>query len=304
MLHGALGNLCAGIPFLSSIRQLALPTKPIDAAGAAPDEVIQEVEHPDDPAEIDPDEATLFGEVQQAGFIERLVGTQVDVPSNSAEPVSRASSGESVLNIRFGSSPGGGPGPEEFRMTLLRGKEFERYRNDLIQAGHSCELESGALIFVPPELYGETVGALDGVELRPYNVVIAESFEYVLDELLNKIPFKRRPKVKSPRQVLQLPSQRSGNSDRMSIDTCVAPSVRMSVDASSSSGAASTRARPCSEGGDEVPPAFGAYVVSRTFVHFPSSVRDRTSVVQSSTDSAGLQATELSARGFNPRRIL
>mmetsp|Transcript_53629 Transcript_53629/g.138690 ORF Transcript_53629/g.138690 Transcript_53629/m.138690 type:complete len:116 (-) Transcript_53629:6-353(-) len=45
------------------------------------------------------------------------------------------------------------------------------------------------------------------------------------------------------------------------------------------------------------------FFVSRTFIDVHFVLRDRTTVVQSSTDSAGLRATRVSSRGVNPRRV-
>merc|ERR1719464_1309325 len=38
------------------------------------------------------------------------------------------------------------------------------------------------------------------MELRPYMVVVAESLEYLVEEILSRLSFKKRPRVKSPRQ--------------------------------------------------------------------------------------------------------
>jgi len=271
---------------------------PVQAPHVSVEEtVVQDVAHPDRPAHIHPAEATIIAQVQQAGFIERLVGTAPGLSCVSSAEAPAASPGERVFILQFGSSPKGGRGPQEFREALLHGKQLERFREDLSEAGHPCELPSGALVFVPPEIYVETSHALNGVELRPYNVVIAESLEYIVEEVLIKMPYRKRPKVKSPRQVLDLQSRCCKDVPKSSAATYATSSHSGS---SSSNEAAMMQAGDCSkDSGDDLV----VEVVSKTFLAFIPAFRDRTSVVQSSTDSAGMRAMKPSDRGFNPRRI-
>ena len=52
------------------------------------------------------------------------------------------------------------------------------------------------LIFVTPDQYQDARHALMGRGLHPFNLVIAEDLEYLLHEILDSFPSKRRAKVK------------------------------------------------------------------------------------------------------------
>merc|ERR1712217_443716 len=60
----------------------------------------------------------------------------------------------------------------------------------------SCETPEGALVFVKPEQYQDVRRSLEMHQLHPFHIVISESLEYLLDEILTSISFKKRPRVK------------------------------------------------------------------------------------------------------------
>lgn len=182
--------------------------------------VIQEVPHSEEPKIIDPREAAVVAEVQQAGLVERLILGDAghvlasDMPSHSSGlPDSAIGSAEKVIILRFGSAPKAGDSTEKFRQALLEGVEMGPCRTALQEAGHRCDLPCGALVFVSPQLFECTVRQLEGTHVRPYHVIVAESLEYLVDAILERMPFKKRPRVKSPRNELEILSQQSRGSD-------------------------------------------------------------------------------------------
>mmetsp|Transcript_26601 Transcript_26601/g.74295 ORF Transcript_26601/g.74295 Transcript_26601/m.74295 type:complete len:170 (+) Transcript_26601:1337-1846(+) len=49
---------------------------------------------------------------------------------------------------------------------------------------------------VTPEQYADARHALKGIELHPFHLVVAEQFDYLIEEVLADFPYKRRPRVK------------------------------------------------------------------------------------------------------------
>jgi len=107
-------------------------------------------------------------------------------PENMAEEGS-----ERVFLLRVG-----GDNIEGLRQRLLTGPEFAPCRLALDAAGLSCELPEKALVFVQCWQYDATRRALIGKELHYFHIIIAESFEYLLDEALQKFPRRQRAKIK------------------------------------------------------------------------------------------------------------
>merc|ERR1711879_1033489 len=99
---------------------------------------------------------------------------------------------EKVHVLRFGSAPsGGGDWWNDFEKALLCGPQLRSCIQALQDNGFPCKLPSGALVFVPPLQYSITCEALAGMDLHPFHVVVSESFEYLIEEILSKIPFRR-----------------------------------------------------------------------------------------------------------------
>lgn len=84
---------------------------------------------------------------------------------------------------------------ELFRSMLLQGKEFKPLRNNLQNAGYPLVLKpSDVIVLVRPDQYLDTVHSLEHHSLKRYNVVIAESEEYLVDEVLQRMRSKGRPR--------------------------------------------------------------------------------------------------------------
>merc|ERR1712217_803546 len=66
----------------------------------------------------------------------------------------------------------------------------------MAHAGFPCELPSKAMVFVKCEQYEDVNKALIGRELHPFHIVITESFEYLLEQILQGFPSRKRPCVK------------------------------------------------------------------------------------------------------------
>jgi len=202
--------------------------------------------------------------VQQAGYVERLIHQQGDASHSQAFDMP---SHEKVVLLQFGSAPTAGNSTEKFRQALLHGVEMGPCREALEQSGFHCELPCGALMFVSPADFLTTVSKLEGTELRPYHVVVGESLEYLINEILARMPFKKRPRVKSPRKEFEFHTRQSSGSDH-TIGLAVSSA---SGQAASSSGmaVADQDSESDSEYTVEVDDSDGEYIVEvkRTFIH-------------------------------------
>merc|ERR1719482_1911148 len=116
---------------------------------------------------------------------------------------------EKVHLLRIGSPPAPGSSSEKFRDILLHGAHLRPCRKALEDHNLDFVLPQGALMVVTPQQYHDVRCALKGQELHPFHLIVAEQFEYLIEEILtDKFPsFKNRPRVKSGaagRQELQM----------------------------------------------------------------------------------------------------
>ena len=80
---------------------------------------------------------------------------------------------------------------------LLRDEVFQPLRRSLREAGYPLVLQpSGCIIPVSPDQYLQTLNsdALLSRTLKRYNVIIAESKEYFMNEVLSRIESKQQPR--------------------------------------------------------------------------------------------------------------
>lgn len=137
--------------------------------------VIQSIEHSERAAEIGEREAAEFAAVQHADFVERNLGR---MPTDVSGPGDSVENAEQVILSKLNRIP------KALRVELFEGASLRSCRHALEAAGHPWRHISGALLFVHPWQYEATLSALMCYELRPYHVVFAESFGYLLEEAL------------------------------------------------------------------------------------------------------------------------
>mmetsp|Transcript_42173 Transcript_42173/g.136464 ORF Transcript_42173/g.136464 Transcript_42173/m.136464 type:complete len:344 (-) Transcript_42173:163-1194(-) len=207
---------------------------------------------------------------------------------------------EGVVNIRFSNPPQTGHGCELFRLALLEGKEFKQCRKDLVEAGLDVVLGSRAVVLVRPDQYHDALRAVAIETLKPYNVLVSESLEYLLDEVLAGMAFKQRPKSKDPRCEIELHPDREQPFPDRNGSVSLIGNASFDGEGFFQEGQAFEFFRQGQTSQLEV---IVVFFVSRTFIDVHLVLRDRTTVVQSSTDSAGLRATRVSSRGVNPCRV-
>jgi len=178
-----------------------------------------------------------------------------------------------VSLLRIGSPPDGSYGLHRFRELLSSGPTMRRIREDLSNAGYTCELPGGAIMLVEPEQVPGVQRALVGKTLHRFHIVIKESFEYLIDEILADFTFQERPKLKTGvngRDRLQLLEEKEETS---AIDerSCV----------------------PC------------VMVYERTFLSWKPCLTDARTACQSTTEIFAPQSTYHFAypRGINVRRL-
>merc|ERR1712232_1132918 len=108
-----------------------------------------------------------------------------------------ASPNEKVWLLQFRSHP------HEFADALGRGGPLRTCIDALADDGHDYVLpSSNAKVFVKPHQWREVTSRLSERDLRPYHVVVSESYEQLVYESLRNIRFKRRPTLKEERTLL------------------------------------------------------------------------------------------------------
>ena len=75
---------------------------------------------------------------------------------------------------------------------LLEDREFENMHEHLGSRGLRPYL--GSLVLVRPEHYHAVLYNVAGRELKRYNLIIADSEEYLLDEVVLRLSSKQRPR--------------------------------------------------------------------------------------------------------------
>lgn len=89
--------------------------------------------------------------------------------------------------------------PHEFYDALVQGDPLSACRDAMAARNLFCVLPNlGAKVFVKPHQWEAVLSCLDslGMALRPYHVVVVDEYEHLVEESLQTIPFKRRPKIK------------------------------------------------------------------------------------------------------------
>jgi len=191
---------------------------------------------------------------------------------------SETMSPERVHLLRYGSGD-----TETFRSTLLHGPHFSFCRNALEQAGHALEHSSGALLFIKPAQADDVLRELDAIEVHPFHIVITESLEYLLSEILLQMPCRRRPreKVRSRREIAVASSGKQGYSD--------------GLEGEADAGTIDTN------NGDVL-----QVIAKRTFLCVAPQLRESHTVIQSTTEAQTAQSQSHYShfRGINPRRLV
>lgn len=86
---------------------------------------------------------------------------------------------------------------KEFYDALVKGRWLEECRHDLSVSGSHCVLRnSKAKAFVKPQQWHKVMEALRSKILRPYHVIVSSSFEHLVNESVQSIRCRRRPKLK------------------------------------------------------------------------------------------------------------
>jgi len=206
--------------------------------------------------------------------------------------------GEEKINLlRIGSPSKTGGGLDTFRQTLLYGKHLQRCRRDLEENGFSFVLPEQALMVVTPAQYADARHALKDIELHPFHLIVAEQFDYLIEEILAEIPCKQRPRVKD------------GTAGRQEL--CVLPTSPQNEDDAESDmaedGIGSAVGAETSES-SETRTQLPGFVVQRTFLCEAPVLKSNASVSCHSTTEVQIDLQQSSShygysRGVNPRRF-
>lgn len=237
--------------------------------------VIEELDHDELPAAIDPQMASLNVRHKLADNIQAISEQELDktatVDEDSSEPKT-----EKIHVLEYNRHP------EAFRQALCDGPALQQCRYDLEAAGCKWVLGSGAKMFVHPHQYAQTCVALveQGFNLRPFNVVVAESLEYNVQACLEDLSHRQGARVKNRTELHEV---------ALAADACAEMSEGCAEeDTAEDVFDVSDFDKDCWEG--------FPFAVSRTFLCVAPRLRNSQSVTQSTTEAHD--------GGRNPRRVL
>ena len=160
-------------------------------------EVIQYIEHHEPPAERVPELAAMQVEQDWADHVEALIRThRPEAQQENQENTAHTEDSVYLLEYQRHS--------DKFQRALVSGMYLESCRSALMKAGFQWLHESGAKIFVHPWQFEATMATIaqQGLPLRPYDVIVSESLEYLVQASLSDIPCRDGARVKT-RQVLE-----------------------------------------------------------------------------------------------------
>lgn len=219
------------------------------------EEVIQQIHHEDHDEviqQIHPDEAAAIVQVQWETTVHQ-VHTTVAEQDWLAETVRQADSEDNVFVVRVNRRPQG------MHIALATSASLNSCRDNLEKAGYDWKLTSGAHVFVHPEQYEVVVRSLATRNLTHSDIVVAESFEYLLEECLQDVGMGAWAK-----------SRTSVSLGTMSTSSCQVTSGTQNVMA---------RVR------DEAQALLAVFEVTRTFLCSARPIGNATPVTQSDTNS-------------------
>jgi len=250
------------------------PLEPQEVPDEGAQDVIQSITH-DEPAALrDEDDLVLqadsdWSDNVAANILRQQQGANLTIPELRER-------NEDVVCLRFGSAPGGGDGLKHFRAALLNGPQLSQNRIALGDAGYSCEISGGALMFVKPEQAAPVLLAVENSNLHHFHVVVSESLEYLIEEVLKAFSFQTRPKVKS------------GERGRSKV-------ASFQIDAPIHDHSTDT----------DHELQWVVLVQDRTFLSWRRQLQDANSVVRSTTEAVSSSGEGYfgSHRGLNPRRF-
>lgn len=157
--------------------------------------VTQEVQHYEDAAQIPAEEAALLADASYASWIQHnALASRIP----EGERVAEHPFFEKAYLLRMSRNP------RELEAALTRGPELETLRASLADAGQDVRLPSGALMLVAPEQYAAVRRAVSQLALRPFHVVVTDTFLPLVHEALCTIPSRRDVRIREGRAVAYL----------------------------------------------------------------------------------------------------
>jgi len=168
-----------------------------ETAESLEEDVIQAVVHDEPGVQRDPTMLQLQADHSWALQVERCLHglAAPDVAADEESSVEQeAQDGAYILSGRVYLCSFRSGQWELFRKMILQDKEFRTLRQNLGAKMPVVLHPSGALILVRPEQYFDTINALKVHTLKRYMVVVAESEEYLLEEVLARMKSKQRPR--------------------------------------------------------------------------------------------------------------
>ncbi|CAE8729194.1 unnamed protein product [Polarella glacialis] len=151
--------------------------------------VEQCVQHLDEPAVILPSEAQSIVDEQHSSWVAHNLGSSVGSEMAGPGPALDTEM-EPLVLLQFSRST------DRFHAALVSSDELEPVRAALSEAGHQWQLPGGATILVGPTQFRAAVLAVAGRVLLPCHILVAQSLEPLVQEVVNRLPSKQKVHVR------------------------------------------------------------------------------------------------------------
>lgn len=177
----------------------------IEAVGSEAQPFFDEVQHTEPPAVIDQITAAALVAVQEAGFIERNLGTAVDFSgaASSDMPVQEIATHDEVWQSSSAFSPlllmNFNRHPSAFEEALLGSEMLREVREALDRAGSSWRMLHGTKLFVRPAEVQAAMRATVGMNVGASHVIVSEALAAVVLAEVNALPRCHNVRLKEVR---------------------------------------------------------------------------------------------------------
>lgn len=182
---------------IHAVQQLA------EVPGSNTSNIIDEVVHHDAPATINPREASCVVRAQWESIVAGAIQQQFVKTSKVREHECQTQQtwAEIVSSTQGFVAEGSMPidyekiylmkftrNPHELEEVLHAGQLLEPIRDAIRKSGNSCRHPSGATLLVYPEHVAAVMQSISGFDLRPFHIIVTESWKPLVYEAVRQIP--------------------------------------------------------------------------------------------------------------------
>jgi len=156
---------------------------------------IQEVVHHEEAAAIPPETASEIAAEQWARWTIQNVGAASSTGGPSVDIGADGGPYQPVYLLRLKRNP------RELETAIHEGPELEPVRDAMTRVGFSSRLPSGAAMLVEPDHYETVRHMLATISLRPYHIIVQETFYPLLIEAISHVRSRAGARVTDSRML-------------------------------------------------------------------------------------------------------